>query len=65
MPDALEPKPEAGLGSFVVGVAVGVVVGLLFAPEPGERFRGKLGHRLHRLRDLAREQMAGEDEPAG
>jgi len=42
-----------------------VVLGLLFAPEPGERFRGKLGHRLQRLRDLAREQMAGEDEPAG
>ena len=50
---------ESGFGSFVLGVAAGVVLGLLFAPEPGEDFRGKLGRRLRTLRDLAGEK-AGE-----
>ena len=50
---------ESGFGSFVLGVAAGVVLGLLFAPEPGEDFRGKLGRRLRALRDLAGEK-AGE-----
>jgi len=47
---------ESGFGSFVLGVATGVVLGLLFAPEPGEDFRGKLGRRLKTLRDLAGEK---------
>jgi len=54
---------DSGYGSFMMGVAVGVVLGLLFAPEPGEEFRGKLRHRLARVRDLAVEQLAEEDEP--
>jgi gas vesicle protein len=53
-----------GWGSFMTGVAVGVVLGLLFAPEPGEALRGKLGRRLAKVRDLAVDQIAEEDEPS-
>ena len=47
---------EPGLGSFVLGVAVGVTLGLLFAREDGEAFRGKVARRLRALRELAAEQ---------
>jgi gas vesicle protein len=47
---------EPGLGSFVVGVAVGVTLGLLFAREDGEAFRGKVARRLRALRELAAER---------
>lgn len=58
---------ESGGGSFMAGVAVGVVLGLLFAPEPGEELRAKLGRRLAKVRDRVRDitvnQTAEEDEP--
>ncbi len=54
---------ESRYGSFMMGVALGVVLGLLFAPEPGEELRGKLGRRLARVRDLAIDHAAEEDEP--
>ncbi len=47
---------EPGLGSFVLGVAVGVTLGLLFAREDGVAFRGKVARRLRALRALAAEQ---------
>ncbi len=55
---------EPGFGSFVLGVAVGAVLGLLFAPEPGEDFRDKLSRRLRTLRDLAAERL-GDLEVGG
>ena len=54
---------DAGYGSFLMGVAVGVMLGLLFAPEPGEELRDKVGRRLARMRDRALAQVAEEDEP--
>jgi gas vesicle protein len=48
-----------GLGSFVVGIAIGVTLGLLFAQENGAAFRGKLARRLRALRALAVENGTG------
>lgn len=60
----------SGFGSFLLGIAVGAVVGFLFAPETGDDTRRKLGKRLRNLRDAAEEKMddvrgmleAGDDE---
>jgi len=52
-------REPSGYGGFVVGLAVGAVLGLLFAPEAGRESRGKLGRRLRALRGLASE-AAGE-----
>lgn len=47
---------EPGLGSFLLGIAVGVTLGLLFAREDGEAFRGKIARRLRALRARAAER---------
>jgi hypothetical protein len=47
---------EPGLGSFVLGIAVGVTLGLMFAREGGEAFRGKIAARLRALRAMAADQ---------
>jgi len=46
-----------GFGSFLLGIAVGAVVGFLFAPEAGDDTRRKLGKRLRHLRDAAGEKV--------
>lgn len=51
-----EPQPEAaGARNFVVGLAVGALLGagvaLLFAPDRGVNTRRKLGRRIRQLRD--------------
>lgn len=54
---------ESGVGTFVLGVAVGVLAGLLLAPERGRDLRGRLGRRLQRLgapaKDGTRERPQG------
>lgn len=47
---------ESGFGAFLLGIAVGAVLGFLFAPEPGEATRGRLSRRLRGLRELAAEK---------
>ena len=47
---------DSGLGSFMIGVAVGVTLGLLFARENGTAFRSKLADRLRSLRERAVER---------
>ncbi|OYT72832.1 MAG: hypothetical protein CFK49_04965 [Armatimonadetes bacterium JP3_11] len=42
----------AGIG---LGVLIGAVIGLLFAPKSGEEIRGDLSQRLHELSDKVRE----------
>jgi gas vesicle protein len=64
---------DSGIGSFVLGVALGAVLGLLLAPEPGEDFKDVIGGRLRSLRELAIEhagalenlvtEAAGASEP--
>ena len=58
----------SGFGAFVLGIAVGAVVGFLFAPEAGDDTRRKLGKRLRNLRDVAGEkvdEVRGLLEPDG
>jgi gas vesicle protein len=50
---------EPGIGAFVLGIGVGVVLGILFAPAGGEAVRAKLAGRLRGLRELAADK-AGE-----
>ncbi|HEV8398780.1 MAG TPA: YtxH domain-containing protein [Gemmatimonadales bacterium] len=47
----------SGFGSFLLGIAVGAVVGFLFAPEAGDDTRRKLGKRLRNLRDAAEDKV--------
>jgi len=46
-----------GFGAFLLGIAVGAVVGFLFAPEAGDDTRRKLSKRLRNLRDVAEEKV--------
>jgi gas vesicle protein len=52
-------REGSAFGPFLLGLSLGAVLGFLFAPEPGEVARGRLGRRLRSLRDLAAEK-AGE-----
>ena len=47
----------SGFGTFLLGLAVGAVVGFLLAPEAGDGTRLKLGKRLRNLRDVAGEKV--------
>ncbi len=47
----------SGFGAFLLGIAVGAVVGFLFAPEAGDDTRRKLSKRLRNLRDAAEEKV--------
>jgi len=47
----------SGFGAFLLGIAVGAVVGFLFAPEAGGDTRRKLSKRLRNLRDVAEEKV--------
>jgi gas vesicle protein len=48
-----EREGGSGFGPFLLGVSIGAVLGFLFAPEPGEAARGRLGRKLRGLRQLA------------
>jgi len=48
---------SGGFGAFLLGIAVGAVVGFLFAPEAGDDTRRKLSKRLRNLRDVAGEKV--------
>jgi len=47
----------SGFAAFLLGIAVGAVVGFLFAPEAGDDTRRKLSKRLRNLRDVAEEKV--------
>jgi gas vesicle protein len=44
------------VGAFLLGIAVGAVLGVLFAPEEGSASRRKLTGKLQGLRELAAEK---------
>ncbi|MCS6923093.1 MAG: YtxH domain-containing protein [Fimbriimonadales bacterium] len=52
----------AGIG---LGVLIGAVIGLLFAPKSGEELRGDLSQRLHDLSEKVRELSHQLSERAG
>jgi gas vesicle protein len=49
-------------GAFLLGLAVGAVLGVLFAPEEGGDARRKLSGRLRGLRELAAEKAVDLSE---
>jgi gas vesicle protein len=69
----MSERGGSGVGAFLLGVALGAAVGLLFAPEGGVGTRGKLGRRVKQLREGAMETVddlrgllaAGADPEAG
>lgn len=58
----MSDRESGGFGAFLLGLAVGAVAGLLFAPEAGQGTRRKLSRRLQDLRDFA-EDKADDEEP--
>ena len=59
----------SGVGSFLLGVVIGALVGVLFAPARGDVTRRRIGRRVGDLKDLAEEKYeeltagaADEDE---
>lgn len=48
--------PRSFLAGLVLGTVLGLSVALLFAPEPGEDTRRKLGKRIRRLRKRAEDE---------
>ena len=57
---AIQPgSSDHGTAGFIVGILFGAVLGaglaLLFAPERGEKTRGRLRRRMRSLREDARE----------
>lgn len=54
-PYVIVERHEAGVGSFIVGLALGVGVALLLAPQSGEETRRSLARRARRAQDAAQE----------
>lgn len=59
----------SGVGPFLLGVVVGALAGVLFAPARGEVTRRRIGRKVGDLKDIAEEKYdaltagaAGEDE---
>ena len=51
---------KKGLGKFVLGTALGVGLGVLFAPESGEKTRKNLMKKMNELLDKLKEVDANE-----
>lgn len=47
----------SGLGPFLLGIVLGAVAGVLFAPARGDVTRQRLGRRVGELRELADEKI--------
>lgn len=53
-PYVIIERHEGGVGSFLLGLAVGAGVALLFAPRSGEETRAEIRRRARTARDAAR-----------
>ena len=51
-------REEPGIGTLLLGVALGAGIALLFAPRSGEETRRMIGHRARRTGDRMREAAA-------
>ena len=54
-PVVIVEKSEAGVGSFLIGLALGAGVALLLAPQSGEETRRELARRARRAQDAAKD----------
>jgi len=52
-----EREGGAGVGPFLLGMAIGAALGYLFAPAPGVESRRRLAGRLRDLKELAGEEV--------
>lgn len=60
---AAERRSGSGIGIFVLGVAIGAGLALLYAPQTGEEARKTVARGARRMRRKARElAFDGEDE---
>jgi gas vesicle protein len=60
----IERKSGGGLGVFLVGLAVGAGLALLFAPQPGEDTRAALARNARKARRQARHFLDSARESA-
>lgn len=60
----IEQKP-AGVGSFILGLAVGAGLALLLAPRTGKETRRDLGRRAREVGDQAQELVSELTESVG
>lgn len=51
-------RSEPGIGTFILGIAVGAGLALLFAPRTGEETRRDLQRRARKVGDQAQELVA-------
>lgn len=61
-PYVIVERHEAGVGSFIVGLALGAGLALLLAPQSGEETRRSIARRARRAQDAAQdlvEDMSG------
>jgi gas vesicle protein len=54
-PYVIVERREPGVGSFLLGVALGAGVALLLAPQSGEETRREIAHRARRAQDAAQD----------
>jgi gas vesicle protein len=54
-PVVIVERSEAGVGSFLIGLALGAGVALLLAPQTGEETRRGLARRARRAQDAAKD----------
>jgi gas vesicle protein len=64
-PVVIVERSEGGLGGFLLGLAVGAGVALLFAPRTGEETRRQLKNTGRRLRSAASEKAEDLQEALG
>ena len=54
-PYVVVERRESGVGSFLIGLALGAGVALLFAPQSGEETRRGIARRARRAQDAAQD----------
>ena len=54
-PVVIVERSEAGVGTFLIGLALGAGVALLMAPQSGEETRRGLARRARRAQDAAKD----------
>ena len=55
-------RKGSSVAPFLVGIALGAALGLLFAPMSGEDLRAEIGQRGRRLKDLAADKAEELEE---
>lgn len=61
-PYVVVERHEAGIGSFIIGLALGAGVALLLAPQSGEETRRRLATRARRAQEAAQDLVGDMSE---